>query len=193
MISFPLIFVRHGQTEWNRIGRLQGKKDIPLNDVGRRQAARNGRALAALLHGGDWRFHASPLSRARETMEIVLSEAGLAGRPIHDDPRLMEVAYGNWEGRTLPELAVEDPHAIAAREQDKWGFVPPEGESYAMLGERVAIWLAALDGPSVVAAHGGVMRVLMHLLAGLPPHDAPHLAAPQDRILVFTPRLVATF
>lgn len=191
MIAFPLIFVRHGQTEWNRLGRLQGQKDIPLNDLGRRQAQRNGRALKAILSTGEWRFHASPLARAMETMQIILAEAGLDAE-IAADGRLMEVAYGAWEGRTLGELAAADPESFAAREADKWGFVPPDGESYEMLGRRVATWLAEIDHPAVVAAHGGVMRVLLHHLAGQAAQDAPHLPAPQDRVLIFTPDLVAS-
>lgn len=193
MTAFPLVFVRHGQTDWNRAGRLQGKKDIPLNGLGRRQAARNGRALRAILAEGGWRFHASPLARAMETMRIVLAEAGIPDIGIVADDRLMEVAYGEWEGRTLPDLAAAEPQAFAAREADKWGFVPPGGESYEMLGARVGEWLEELDRPTVIAAHGGVMRVLLHHLAGQPAHDAPHLAAPQDRVLIFTAGMVVTF
>ena len=134
----------------------------------------------------------SPLGRAMETMQIVLAEAGAAGDSCTRDPRLMEVGYGSWEGRTLPELALEAPQDVAAREADKWRFVPPQGESYADLSARILTWVADLQEPSIVVAHGGVMRVLMHILAGLPPHDAPHLAAPQDRVLIFTGTLVAT-
>jgi probable phosphoglycerate mutase len=61
-----------------------------------------------------------------------------------------------------------------------------------MLAERVAAWLATLDGPSLVVSHGGILRVLLHILAGLPSHEAPHLAAPQDRVILFTPRSVVT-
>jgi broad specificity phosphatase PhoE len=192
LIPFPLIFIRHGETDWNRVGRLQGQKDIPLNDHGRRQAARNGRALAGILASRPWQMQVSPLGRAMETMQIVLAEAGKAGDTCTRDPRLMEVGYGRWEGRTLPELALEAPQDVAAREADKWRFVPPQGESYADLADRILTWVADLREPSVVVAHGGVMRVLMHILAGLPPHDAPHLAAPQDRVLIFTGRVVAT-
>jgi probable phosphoglycerate mutase len=182
----PLVFIRHGETDWNREARLQGQKDIPLNALGRRQAERNGRAVAGILAGRDWRLVASPLRRAVETMRIVLAAAGRPAAPFDLEPALKEVAYGAWEGQTLTEVAVSDPEGLKLRERDKWNYVPPDGESYAMLSVRVAAWLATLDSPAMVVAHGGVLRVLVHLLAGEPAHDAPHLATPQDRIVLFT-------
>ena len=182
----PLVFIRHGETDWNREARLQGQRDIPLNDLGRRQAERNGRAVAGILASRDWRLVASPLGRAVETMRIVLAAAGRPDAPFDLEPALKEVAYGAWEGQTLPEVAVSDPEGLRLRERDKWNFVPPKGESYAMLATRVAAWLATLEAPSLVVAHGGILRVLVHLIANEPAHDAPHLATPQDRIILFT-------
>lgn len=199
----PILFIRHGETAWNRIFRLQGQQDIPLNDLGRRQAARNGRAVAGLLRAApssweimagtrmNWDIVASPLERARETMDIALAAAGMAGTSYRTDPLLLEVSYGTWEGLTLAELAARDPDGHGARERDKWGFVPPQGESYAMLMARVSLWLDTLTGPTFVAAHGGVLRVLLHRLARIPHHDAPHVDAPQDRAFLFTERMVA--
>jgi probable phosphoglycerate mutase len=188
----PIVFIRHGETDWNREARLQGQQDIPLNALGRRQAERNGRAIAGILASRDWRLVASPLDRAVETMQIVLAAAGAAGKSFATDVILKEASYGNWEGLTLAEVAVRDPAGARQRERDKWGFVPPAGESYAMLAERVSAWLATLDAPTVAVAHGGVLRALMHLLAGLPAHDAPHLATPQDRVVLFTASSIIT-
>src|SRR6185295_9163571 len=98
---------------------------------------------------------------------------------------LMEVNYGDWEGLVMPEIAEKFPEAAKARDADKWGYSPPNGESYALLAKRVAAWLERLTGPTLVAAHGGIYRALIHLLAGLPAHDAPHLAVPQDRVALF--------
>jgi probable phosphoglycerate mutase len=188
----PIVLIRHGETAWNREARLQGQQDIPLNALGRRQAERNGRAIAGILASRDWRLVASPLDRAVETMQIVLAAAGTAGRSFATDPVLKEASYGRWEGFTLPEVAVRDPEGARQRERDKWGFVPPAGESYAMLAERISAWLATLDAPTLAVAHGGVLRVLSYLLAGLPAHDAPHLATPQDRVVLFTSTAVLT-
>jgi probable phosphoglycerate mutase len=192
MSFVPLIFVRHGETDWNRELRFQGQKDVPLNEHGRRQAARNGRALAGILAAGDWRLVASPLGRTVETMRILLAAAGQPERPFTTDPVLMEAHYGDWEGRTLAEIAERHPEAARAREAQKWSYVPPAGESYAMVSDRIARWLDALDAPTLVVAHGGVLRALLHHLAGLPSHDAPHLAVPQDRAILFTRTSVVT-
>lgn len=191
-IAHPIIFIRHGETDWNRELRLQGQQDIPLNALGRRQAARNGRAIAGILDGGQWARVSSPLLRTVETTRIVLDAAGRTGHPFRTDAEIRELSYGAWEGLTLPELEAHDPLGMAAREREKWTYVPPGGESYAMLAARVAGWLATLGAPSLVIAHGGILRVLLHLLAGQPAHDAPHLAAPQDRVILFTRRAVLT-
>lgn len=185
-VSAPLIFLRHGETDWNRVARLQGQQDIPLNALGRRQAERNGRALAGILAARDWRCIASPMIRSLETMRIALAAAGKPEQEIATDPILKELSFGTWEGLTLAEVAARDPDGARRREADKWGFVPPSGESYGALAVRVSGWLERLDAPSFVVAHGGTLRVLLHLMAGLPTHDAPHLAVPQDRAVLFT-------
>lgn len=189
----PLIFIRHGETDWNREQRYQGQRDIPLNELGRRQAARNGRAVAGILAAGDWQLVASPLKRTMETMRIVLQAAGQEGRSFATESRLVEVHYGDWEGLTLEEIETRYPDDAAARDADKWRNAPPNGESYAMMAERVADWLTAVESPTFLVAHGGVLRALYHLLAGLPGHDAPHLAVPQDRVILFTRETVLTF
>jgi probable phosphoglycerate mutase len=192
MIPLPLVFIRHGETDWNRELRFQGQRDIPLNEIGRRQAARNGRAVAGILAANEWRLIASPLGRSLETMRIALAAAGQSDRPFEIDPALVEAHYGEWEGMTLADIGTKYPEAVRAREADKWGHAPPRGESYSMLSERVAVWLKTLSAPAFVVAHGGILRALIHQLAGSPPHDAPHLAVPQDRATLFTRRQVLT-
>jgi probable phosphoglycerate mutase len=188
----PIVFIRHGETDWNRELRFQGQRDIPMNDHGRRQAARNGRAISGILKADQWRLVCSPLGRAVETMRLALQAAGESHREFAIDPVLREANYGAWEGLTLIEIGEKFPEAARAREADKWGYVPRDGESYAMLSKRTADWLKTLDGPTFVVSHGGVLRALLYLLAGLPPHDAPHLAVPQDRVILFTGAAVLT-
>jgi probable phosphoglycerate mutase len=125
-------------------------------------------------------------------MKILLQAAGEPGRAFANDPALMEVNYGDWEGLTLIEIGEKFPDAARARDADKWSYVPPNGESYAILSKRVAHWLEKLQRPTLVVAHGGIYRALLHLLAGLPAHDAPHLAVPQDRVILFTEGMVFT-
>ena len=181
-----LYFVRHGETDWNLAQRYQGQRDIPLNATGRAQAARNGRALAqALGHdAGALDYVASPLVRARETMEIMRREIGLPPDGYRTDDRLREINYGHWEGELWGELPVKDPQGFAAREADKWGWQPRGGESYRALSERVAAWLGDTERDVVVAAHGGVMRVLRGLSGGLDPAEIFRLDVPQDKVLV---------
>lgn len=181
-----IYFVRHGETDWNRAQRYQGQRDIPLNATGRAQAARNGRALAAAL-GGNARaldYVASPLVRARETMEILRREIGLEAKAYRTDDRLREIHYGHWEGELWGELPTRDPVGFAAREADKWGWQPRGGESYRALSERVGGWLREVERDAVVAAHGGVMRVLRGASLALTPADIFLLDVPQDKVLV---------
>ncbi len=181
----PLVFLRHGQTSWNAEGRLQGQRDIPLNDIGRGQAKRNGEAIiAAMPHVADYDFVASPLVRARETMEIARLAMGLDPTTYHLDDRLKELSFGDWEGFTGAELGTQDKALLATREDDKWAFVPPGGESYAVLLVRVREWLDTLTRPTFVVAHGGVGRVIRADILGVDPLTAVSDDFPQDRLLV---------
>ncbi|HEV7284349.1 MAG TPA: histidine phosphatase family protein, partial [Kaistia sp.] len=138
-----LIFIRHGETDWNAEGRFQGQRDIPLNAHGRNQAQRNGRALAEQMpEAAGFDFVASPLERTRQTMEIARSAMGLDPSGYRLDPILKEITFGRWEGYTAPELMQRWPDLVAERDVDKWGFQPPQGESYAMLSVRIGTWLA---------------------------------------------------
>ncbi len=179
-----LYLIRHGETDWNAEGRLQGQRDVPLNARGRRQADEVGAVLAHIAPGSpDLPFVASPMARTRETMERLRRAIGLDPLDYTTDDRLKELTFGRWEGLTWREVRRSDPAGAARRERDKWGFVPPAGESYAMLEARVAAWLATLAGPTVVVAHGGVARVLLVLCAGWSPDRAAKADIWQGRVL----------
>jgi probable phosphoglycerate mutase len=184
--GLKLYFVRHGETDWNRAQRYQGQRDIPLNATGRSQAISNGRALADVLAGevDAIDYVASPLMRARETMELMRRQLGLPAQGYRTDARLREIHYGHWEGELWHELATTDPTGYAAREANRWGWRPTGGESYRDLSERVAHWLCEVDRDAVVAAHGGVMRVLRGLSLALAPGEIFQLDVPQDKVLV---------
>ncbi len=179
--------IRHGQTDWNAQIRLQGQKDIPLNDTGRGQASGNGRKLAELL--GDaasaYEFVASPLGRTRETMERLRTAMGLAPLAYRTDARLKELSFGDWEGYTLEELEAVAPERVAERELSKWDFIPPgkDAESYEILSWRVGAWLADTTKPTVAVGHGGVIRALFKLCGAMSAEEAALGAIPQDRIL----------
>ena len=186
-MPYPLIYLsRHGQTDWNAEDRFQGGRDIPLNDTGREQARGNGIALRGLVGSGEgFEFVASPLSRARETMEIVRREMGIDPTTYRTDDRLREVCYGDWEGQTYPELEARGGDPWERRERDKWNFNPggPGAESYADLTARVKAWLDEVRGPSVIVAHGGVIRSLFRLIGERTEEQAAHEPTPQDRVL----------
>ena len=180
------VFIRHGETDWNVEGRLQGQRDIPLNDTGRAQARRNGTAIeAAMPEAVGFDFIASPLSRSRETMEIARAAMGLRPESYATDDRLKELTFGAWEGFTGEDLREVSAELIAAREKDKWGFLPPGGESYRILSERVAAWLGDILRPTFVVSHGGVGRVLRRMLLDLDPIESVSMLFPQDKVLVF--------
>ncbi len=184
----PLIFFcRHGQTDWNAESRLQGQWDTDLNDTGRSQVDRNGRKLARVIgaSAGQFDFVASPLSRTRETMERIRAGMGLVPGGYRTDSRLKEICFGDWESHTFAELERIQPGITAEREADKWNFVAPgaNGESYAMLCERVRAWLATVERPTVCVAHGGVMRCIFRIRTNLSESDAASMSIPQDRIL----------
>lgn len=180
-----LYFIRHGETDWNAQARLQGQRDIPLNDVGRKQADEVGLRLRTLVPDVErLPFIASPLGRTRETMERLRRAIGLAPQLYARDERLKEITFGRWEGLTWKEVRARDPGGAKAREADKWGFVPPDGESYAMLARRIAPWLAEQTRDQVVVSHGGVARVLIHLITGEDTRTAPSVDIWQGKVLV---------
>ena len=185
-----LYYIRHGETEWNAVGRLQGTQDIPLNDLGRKQAAHVGGVLADLF-ARDGRdklslpFVASPLGRARATMELV---RGALDLPPHDyaiDDRLREIAYGEWEGSTLAQAQARDPERFARRLADKWNVSAPGGESYAAVQARVSDWYDTLRVDTVAVAHGGTARALKVALGLETEQSAADLLIEQGAVYVF--------
>lgn len=190
-VSTPLLFFRHGETFYNAEGRIQGQLDTPLSPLGRAQAAEAGRLLGAALQAEGLAaqapgWFASPLARARETMEIARRALGLPADDFTRDKRLMELSFGQWQDLTWPEIAALYPAGVAARKTDFWGFRPPDGESYADLAARVASFLDGLSGPAIVAAHGGVARALMTLIGGVRPQDTRGMPIHQGRLLAFS-------
>jgi probable phosphoglycerate mutase len=184
-----LYFIRHGETDWNAEARLQGQRDVPLNPTGYVQAEEAGGRLRALVPAyAELDYVASPLSRARDTMERMRAALGLAPHAYCLDERLQELSFGAWEGLTWREIRAREANRATVRARDKWTFVPPGGESYAMLAERVAPALASITRDAVIVSHGGVARVLLHLLGNLPPHQASTAGIWQGKVLVFAPR-----
>lgn len=166
-----LYFLRHGETDWNRDGRLQGQIDIPLNARGQRQAGQAGLHLDTLIRKEygelpSLPLYLSPLGRARETAERVRDALGTPPSAFQEEPRLKEIAFGAWEGKTWAEIRARDPIGARDRDRDRWNYAPPGGESYAMVLDRVATWFESVREDAIVVAHGGIARVLLHHLGG---------------------------
>jgi broad specificity phosphatase PhoE len=188
----PVIYyIRHGETAWNAEGRFQGSQDIPLNELGRTQAVTAGGILAGLIarDGHDpssLPFVASPLSRARLTMELVRATLKLPPDQYTVDDRLREIGYGQWEGLTLPEMELHDAVTFASRTVDKWGIAAPSGESYASVTLRVREWFDSLLVDTVAVAHGGTMRALMVAQGLATPSEAADTPIGQGVVYVFS-------
>jgi broad specificity phosphatase PhoE len=154
-----LVLLRHGATEWSQSGQHTGRTNIPLLDVGRRQAE----AVGALLRGFGLTAFAqvltSPLIRASDTCSL----AGFEGEV---DPDLMEWDYGAYEGLTTAEIQQSHPG------WDLWSDGVPEGETAAEVGrraDRVVERARSVAGDTLAVAHGHLLRVLAARWLGLPP------------------------
>lgn len=154
-----IALLRHGPTEWNASGRIQGHTDIPLSDAGLARMA----GLRVPLEVR--RVYASPMLRARQTAQAL----GLA-EPIYD-ARLMEQHWGVWEGLTRDEILARDGEDAFIKAGSKQGeaFRPGGGESTGELHARVASFLSDVaqdEGDAVAVAHLGVLRAAYTLATG---------------------------
>ncbi|GHD05865.1 phosphoglycerate mutase [Tianweitania populi] len=179
-------FIRHGETDWNAEGRLQGQADRDLTEKGRAQATGNGVKLKSLIgDAAGFDFVSSPMQRTRHTMERLREAMGLDPQAYRTDRRLMELSFGDWQGFTFAELEEKTPGLRAQRNQDKWNYLPPGkgAESYALLAQRFNGWLRELSTQTICVAHGGIVRTLFHLLGEADEVAASEMDIPQDRIL----------
>ena len=163
-----LYLVRHGETEWNAEGRLQGQTDIGLSEKGQRQA----RAVARRLEGVS--FHAaysSDLSRTTETARIILAQQPEV--TLTATPQLRERHYGVFEGLTVAEREARYPDMFTASVTNDLDFAPTGGETMVQVGARMAAFVAELrerhlEETVLIAGHGGALRATLPALLDLP-------------------------
>lgn len=166
MSNTRFALIRHGQTDWNRYGLMQGRTDIPLNETGRAQALEAAQALAAL--GERWRMTVSgPLSRVRETASIIAGYLGLPEGATHPD--LTEISYGVAEGLLISEVLERWPD----------GDIPDQ-EPDAEIGPRGLRALESLrqqytGGNLIVITHGGLIQATLAHLSGKPLDSFPEV------------------
>ncbi|MBS0360957.1 MAG: histidine phosphatase family protein [Proteobacteria bacterium] len=179
-----ILLLRHGQTAWNVERRVQGRRESQLTPLGERQA----RAMAGLAAdlvareagGPPWRLIASPLGRARRTAQAVADRTGL---PMELDDRLMEIAFGEWEGLTREQIADLRPDLVGTRE---WFFGAPGGETFEEVAARVGGFIGDLppehERRVILVSHGVTGRFLRGLYAGLSREDMLDQDVPQEAV-----------
>ena len=153
-----LLTLRHGESEWNAIGRWQGQEDPPLTDAGMLQAV----AAAEVLGTFDavW---ASTLQRAAYTAAIIAEALGIG--PVQTDPALMENAFGPWQGLTIHEIEAGWPGYLAEHRRPV-GAEQPDEVTARGLGALRRIAAEHPGGEVLVVTHGGLMRTLRRALGG---------------------------
>jgi len=158
--TLEIWFIRHGQTDWNLQGLIQGASDTDLNETGRLQAERLRQRLAGTHFDVVW---ASDLKRAMQTAEIALP-----GHVIVPEPRLRELNAGEVEGRSFAALSDEARATWSALWTGDSTARPPGGESYQQVIDRVRLWLADLPSHGRVASvvHGGVVQAAVRHVLG---------------------------
>ncbi|MEM7302105.1 MAG: histidine phosphatase family protein [Pseudomonadota bacterium] len=186
-VPHPLYLLRHGETDWNRVHRFQGKSDIPINKVGEEQARAHGELLSHLTGVGKsnykLRLISSPLQRCRQTADIIASILGLSNENIVTDKRITEVGFGRWEGLTSAEIKDRFYDERQGRKRDPWHICPQGGESLADREEDVRAFLADTKPSDIVVSHGGILRIVLHLLGNKDKQSASRAEISQSGLL----------
>lgn len=176
-----LFILRHGETEWNAAGRMQGGEcDSPLTARGTAQAEAMAEALVrAGANRPETALWSSPQGRARATAAPI---GRRFGRPFRTDTRLAEIGMGPFAGLTRAEIAARWPGVLAEEHPILWYDSVPGGEGLAALHARAAAFLSGLAGPAILVTHGLTSRMLRAAATGLGPAEAAELSGGQGII-----------
>ncbi len=185
-IAHPLYFVRHGQTDWNALARYQGSTDTSLSELGKHEAQRNGKLLAARLQAdqvelSQLQLVSSPLKRARQTSEII-SSCFDPHPPVTINPVFRELSAGRWEGLTSIQVKERYYEERKSRKLDRWLFKPQGGESMAERSDEIENGLRELSPNSVLITHCVVLRIIFHLLTDFGKQAATSVETPHVSI-----------
>ena len=171
MSNYPEIYLlRHGQTEWNLEGRMQGRLDSPLTELGQQQAITQGNILYSLgLEGAEITCLASPQGRAAHTAKLALQKIN---RTATSDDRLRETDMGQWQNRLSSDIRKECSAELWQDLGPSWYFFnAPDGESFADHRARCKALLEDLKCATVLVTHGITSKVLRGLWLGLEYRD----------------------
>ena len=179
-----IFLIRHGQTTWNRAGRLQGQADSPLTLLGTQQVEAIGKKLREIIEAKKHCFWSSPLGRTKQTTSIICDQINFNYDDVVFDERLVEITLGDRDGYKSWKALFEDfPEDMARREKDPWNFCHPNGESSQMVSERVQPFMEKivnLEGIHVVVTHGVVSKIFRGMYLNLSPEEIFNLDRPQD-------------
>ncbi|MCX7565258.1 histidine phosphatase family protein [Sulfitobacter sp. F26169L] len=163
MPNYPELYVlRHGETEWNAQGRMQGGLNSPLTEVGRQQAIRQGQIMQSKSLA-EFVILSSPQGRAFETAAIAL--AGQVAE-LHTDERLREIGVGDWAGELRSDLLIGKPYIDGPDGALELYEDAPRGEGFAALEQRCMGFLDSLTGPAVLVTHGITSRMIRAIVTG---------------------------
>lgn len=182
-----IILLRHGETHWNREGRIQGEGDSPLTLKGIAQARAYGERLKGLVgDGAGWALVSSPMPRCLQTAAILCEVAGLDFTRLTQDERLREIRTGEFSGLLKEDIRRRHPELMAAQGLASWMFNCPGGETHGDISARLSSWLAERKaGEKLIAvAHGVSGKILRGLYAGLAPEQALTEDSPQDALFL---------
>ena len=185
--SSPLIFVRHGATDWNRQSRYQGTTDTRLSPVGVDQAASQSRTICELAKTEDFDLDkalivTSPLRRAQETAEIIRTSLKLHSKP-RIEPAFRELSMGRWEGLTSQEVKDQYYLERKSRKANRWEFRPEGGESMADRKGEIDAALMNLPPNTILITHSVVLRVICFLLGADSKENCAVRQTPHDETL----------
>ena len=179
-----IYLIRHGQTTWNRAGRLQGQADSPLTLLGTQQVEAIGKKLKEIIGTKKYSVWSSPLGRTKQTTSIICDETNFNYENVVFDKRLVEITLGDRDGYKSWKALFEDfPKDMARREKDPWNFSHPNGESSQMVWERVRPFIEKIsnfEGIHVVVTHGVVSKIIRGMYLNLSPEEIFSLDRPQN-------------
>ena len=169
--THPLVFLRHGATQWNSEGKYQGATDTNLSPAGTNDAEANAKLLQKLVTNGTLNpkllsIVSSPLNRAKQTAAIILEHLD-ACSPVRFDPAFREISLGRWEGLTSFEVKSQFYEERKGRKSNRWNFAPEGGESMADRVEEVESALRSAAPHTIIVTHAVILRVILNLLGGL--------------------------
>lgn len=192
----PIIFLRHGETEWNIKGKYQGDADIEINEIGKQNSKENGRWIQKFLKEKNIKkinCMVSPLKRTQKSLEIVIDNLQVEIKKIEMVQELREINVGHWQGLTTIEVKEKFYEERKNRKKNRWRFKPKNGES---LNDRAKTLIEKIQGikqPTIVITHAGIIRIIQYYLGNMEPELAAQFTINHRTALVWNNQKLKEF